>query len=222
MSQQPPNQGQPFPFQGNYPPPQQGYQQFPQSYPPPQHYQQPPMMQPAPTPAPKKRRTGLIIGVVVLVVALALCGIVGSVLSHGATAVSTTTATTGNTTTQAPVQTVSKIGDAVTVGSDWSVTINSVKANATGSNYVTPKAGMKFLIVALSMKNLSSKTQTVSSILLFTLRGDDGTKYDITIYPDAGSQIDGNVDAGQPAKGVIVYEVPVTQKHSISRLHPTS
>ena len=48
--------------------------------------------------------------------------------------------------------------------------------------------------------------------MLFTLRGDDGTKYDITIYPDAGSAIDGNVDAGQPAKGVIVYEVPNSAK----------
>ena len=58
------------------------------------------------------------------------------------------------------------------------------------------------------MKNLSAETQTVSSIVQFTLRGSDGTKYDVTIFPDAGSVIDGSVNAGQPAKGVIVYEVP--------------
>ena len=93
------------------------------------------------------------------------------------------------------------------VGTDWTVTVNSVKTSM-GGNYTTPKAGMRFLVLDLSMKNLSAETQAVSSIVQFTLRGDDGTKYDVTIYPDAGSIIDGKVDAGQPARGVIVYEVP--------------
>ncbi len=103
-----PQQGQ-FPQQG-YPqqqsyPQQQGYpQQFPQGYPQ-QQYQQPPMM-PPPTPPKKKSRKGLIIGAVVLVVALALCGGIGSTLSHSTTSTSTTTASTTSSATQAPQATV--------------------------------------------------------------------------------------------------------------------
>ena len=209
-NQQPP-QGQPFNPQypsGQYPPvPLQGY--------PPQQYQQPPMMSP-PTPAPKKKsRTGLIIGAVVLVVALALCGVVSSALSHGATATTGSTKvgnTTNATPTMIPTQATNyKVGDVVKVGDTWNVTLNSVKTSQ-GSSYVTPKTGNTFLILDVSMKNLSTQTQAISSVLLFTLRGDDGTKYDITIYPDAGSAIDGSVDAGQPAKGVMVYEVPSSVK----------
>ncbi len=94
------------------------------------------------------------------------------------------------------------------VGDAWNVTVESAKASA-GDTTFTPKSGMHYLILSLSMKNLTSENHTVSSIAQFTLRSNDGTKYDMTIYPDAGSQIDGDVDGGQPAKGVIVYEVPV-------------
>ena len=128
MSQQPPDQGQPFPFQGNYPPPQQGYQQFPQSYPQPQHYQQPPMMQP-PTCAKEethrthhrrgcaRRRTGVVRSRWFCV--LARCNRREHHYSDNRRTLPH----------KHLYSTVSKIGDAVTVGTDWSVTINSAKTS---------------------------------------------------------------------------------------------
>lgn len=63
-------------------------------------------MQP-PIPPKKKSRKGLIIGVIVLVVALALCGAIGSAFSHNATATTSTTANTvTDSATQAPQATV--------------------------------------------------------------------------------------------------------------------
>lgn len=213
--QYPSQQGQ-FPQQGYSQ--QQGYPQGqypPQGYPQ-QQYQQPPMM-PPPTP-PKKKRRGLLIGVIAVAVVLFACIGASYAASRGASVVTTTTTsskvgnTTGTTPTVIPTQATNyKVGDVVKVGDAWDVTLNSAKTSQ-GSSYVIPKAGKTFLILDMSMKNLSSKTQTISSILLFTLRDNDGTQYNITIYPDAGSQIDGTVDAGQPAKGVMVYEVPSSVK----------
>ena len=165
---------------------------------------------------PKKRSRGPLIAIGVIVAVLLVACIAAGVAAAsyiGKTATTTTTTTTtttssGVTPTAGSTQSKNhKIGDLVQVGTDWTVMVNSVKTSA-GSSYTTPKAGMKYLVIDLSMKNLSAEAQAVSSIVQFTLRGDDGTKYDVTIYPDAGSIIDGNVDAGQPAKGVIVYEVP--------------
>ena len=220
-----PPQGYPQYPQGQLPPqgipqpgqyqPQQRYDGPPQGYPqyPPQGYQQP--MQPVP----KKKGRGLLIAGIIIVVLLFGC------VGAGALAVSrispTTISNTGSskvgvangiTPTLGSTQTKGyKIGDVVQVGANWDVTLDGVKTSM-GSGYVTPTTGMKFLIVSLSMKNLSAETQTVSSIVQFTLRGDDGTKYEVTVYPDAGSIIDGSVDAGQPAKGIIVYNIPTTTK----------
>ena len=223
---QSPQQGQPFNPQfpsGQYPPQQgqiqqQGYQQFPQGYP--QQYQQPPMS-PASTLPKKKSRKGLIIGAIVLVVALALCGAIGSAFSHSATAVTSTTASsgkignsTGTTPTAIPTQASNyKVGDVVNVGNAWDVTVISAKADP-GNTIFQPKSGMQYLVLNLAMKNLTTENHTISSLIQFTLRSDDGTKYNVALYaPDGSSQIDGDVDGGQPAKGVISYEVP-TNVHS--------
>ena len=95
----------------------------------------------------------------------------------------------------------------------WDVTVVSAKADQ-GNNVFQPKSGMQYLVLNLAMKNLTTENHTISSLIQFTLRSDDGTKYDVALYaPDGTSQIDGDVNGGQPAKGVISYEVP-TNVHS--------
>ncbi len=79
-------QSQPFPFQSGYPPAQQDYQ----------------MPQPPVAPPKKKRGKGLIIGAIVLIAAIALCGIINTATSHGA---ATTTATTVPTKAAIPTAT---------------------------------------------------------------------------------------------------------------------
>ena len=201
MQQQPPNNQQ-YP-QGQMLPPQyplQGYQQQPIQ----------------PVPAPKKRGRGLLI--VGIVVAVIIFGCIGASLlaSHGATATNTGsskvgTTDSGTTPTAQPTQASNyKVGDVVRVGNSWDITVLSAKSD-NGNDTFQPKSGMRYLVLSLAMKNLTSENHTISSIIQFTLRSDDGTKYDTSLYaPDGTTQIDGDVNGGQPAKGVIVYEVPKT------------
>lgn len=108
IMQQPPNSGYPNwqQEQPQNPFPNAQQQPYSQHQPP---YQQPwpqaqyPNLQAMPPVQPivkKKRRTGLFIGLGVLVVALAICAIIGTAMSNAASNVATTTTTTSNTTTQ--------------------------------------------------------------------------------------------------------------------------
>jgi Domain of unknown function (DUF4352) len=103
-----------------------------------------------------------------------------------------------------------KVGNQVKVGNNWIITVNSAKTDA-GSEFNKPqKANDVFLIFSISAKNASSQEQIISSFAQFTLLDSTGQKYDLTIDTDAGSTLDGKVEAGQTLKGAIAYEVPKT------------
>ena len=125
-----PQQPQQFPS-GQYPSQQFPSGQFPpqgQSFP--QQYQQygQPQSQFVPPPAPKKKsKKGLIIGIVALVVAVALCGIIGTAVSHGNSTPTTTgsSAQSASTGTWKTTHTYTGNGSKKTatfqVGSDWKI-----------------------------------------------------------------------------------------------------
>lgn len=103
MQQQPPQGWEPPPNQQwtQYPPQQQSPQQPPPDWPPQQYSQQIPPQQyppqfPIQPPPKKKSRKGLWIGLAVLVLLLALCGVIGSGLSKSNTASTTPVTTTSS------------------------------------------------------------------------------------------------------------------------------
>lgn len=105
-----------------------------------------------------------------------------------------------------------KVGQTVTVGNTWQVTVLTAQTSA-GSQFNTPqKAGDVFLVFTISVKNISSQSQTMSSALLWTVQDSTGQKYDETIDADAGSTLDGTVRVGSLLKGAIAYEVPKSIK----------
>ncbi len=208
MSNQPPN-NEPWrqPPNTSYPPQQ--------PYPGNQPYPQQPMYSPPPK---KKSRTWL--WIVLGVVGVLVLGCIGvSALVFNA-AKSTTNATistlatdvaTTTSNTPAPSNTQHfAVGQVVKVGDTWDVTVNSAKTSK-GSGFSTPqKAGDVFLVFSITVKNLSSQEQTISSALSFNLLDSTGQKYTETIYPDAGATLDGKVAAGSLLKGSIAYEVPAS------------
>ena len=122
----------------------------------------------------------------------------------------TGTATSGTTrATSKPALSHFGVGQTVQVGDTWTVILDSAKTS-TGSQYVKPKEGSVYVLVTISMKNVSNKEQNISSALNFSLQDSSGQKYTETIYPDAGSAPDGKVEAGSPLKGTLVYEVPAS------------
>lgn len=155
----------------------------------------------------------------IAVLALVACG--GEANTGATVVVSTpaaTSATAGTTpipteapTSETPTVTLPRhftIGQTINVGNTWLVSVLSAKTS-TGSAYNRPlHTGNMFLIITISMKNLSDQEQIVSSLGMFNVSDQDGQKYQIGLYADAGTVLDGKVEAGSPIKGVLVYEIP--------------
>lgn len=142
--------------------------------------------------------------IIVLLFWLAACG---SSTSNTGTAATSTPASAATTATPTASNQHFKVGQVVKVGDTWQVTISSVKPSQ-GGQYFKPKAGMVWLIFSITVKNISTSEQNISSELNFHLQDVSGQKYTETIDPDAGATLDGKVEVGSPSKGVIVYEVP--------------
>lgn len=119
----------------------------------------------------------------------------------------TTTGGSGGTSTSAPKH--FKVGDQVKVGSTYVVTVNSVKTSA-GDDISKPKAGNTFLVVDVTLKNVSSAEQNVSSLLSFDLKDGTGQKYTETIVTGA-TPPDGKIEPGDQLRGQLPYEVPASQ-----------
>jgi hypothetical protein len=187
-------------------PSQQPYSQDPPQQP---YYPPPPVAQP-----PRKRRTWL--WVVLGVLALLVLGCVGVVALAGrgvqTSTTNTGTAPNGNTpaATQGQPQGSQhfKVGEQVQVDDTWQVTVQSAKTSNGSGFYKPQKSGDVFLIFIVSMKNISSQEQTVSSLVQWSVQDSTGQKYSPTLDPDAGASLDGKVEAGSPLKGSLVYEIP--------------
>jgi len=209
-----PPQGQP-----GYPPP--GYPQGQPGYPPPGY----PQGQP-----PKKSKKGLWITLGCIIGAVVLCSVIANAASHSNTGTkvsetsSSTTKSTNDTTTSSqspsqPSQQHFKVGDTVKVGDTWQAVVNSVKTD-DGGEYSGLKSGDTYLVVDVSLTNLSSTEQNVSSILYFTLQDSTGQKYDQGIDINAGATLDGKVEAGQPLRGSLTYEVPASIHNFVLHFSP--
>ena len=121
----------------------------------------------------------------------------------------TGTAVTG--TVPAPAQASHfKVGDQVKVGTDWLVTVNSATSNK-GDDTDQPKAGDVYLVIDVSLKNLSSQSQTISSLLNFKVKDSTGQEYDEALTINLGTPPNGDVAAGDVLRGQISYEVPAAQ-----------
>ena len=67
-----------------------------------------------------------------------------------------------------------------------------------------------YLVIDLTMKNLSSQEQNVSSLAQFTFQDATGQQYDEALT-DIGHPPDGKVEAGGILRGQLTYEVPTSQ-----------
>ena len=89
--------------------------------------------------------------------------------------------------------------------------VNSAKTDS-GGQYSSLKSGDVYLLVDVSLTNISSKEQVTSSLGDWKLTGTDGQAYSTSFFSDAPSAPDGKVEPGSPAKGTLAYEVPSSVK----------
>jgi pSer/pThr/pTyr-binding forkhead associated (FHA) protein len=121
-----------------------------------------------------------------------------------------TTQPTAQPTTQPSTQPTqpggNTIGKAVQVGNTWVVTVNNVKTSP-GSEFTKPKSGNIFIVVDVSVKNISSSDQSVSSLLMFNLKNATGQLY-TEAFTEFTNPPDGTVTPNSLLRGQLVYEVP--------------
>jgi hypothetical protein len=144
-----------------------------------------------------------------LFIVVPLCIIIAALLACGST--SNTGTTSGSSTAPATSQHF-KVGDTVTVGSTWKTTANGIKTD-DGGQFSALKSGDTYVLVDISLTNLSGSEQNVSSLANFTFKDSTGQKYDESIDPNVnGGTPDGKVASGDTLRGTLTYEVPASQK----------
>ena len=111
-----------------------------------------------------------------------------------------------------------RVGQQVTIGSDWQVTVNSAKTSH-GNTYSTPSADNVFLIVDVTLRNTATTQQDISSAANFSLQDATGQQYMETFVSNE-TPPDGKVTAGSLLRGQLSYEVPQTQTQFTFHFQP--
>ncbi len=158
-------------------------------------------------------RAAVVAGLCVLAVTVIGCGHrFGWGVAHS------TSATASKPTTPPVTQVHFQVGQQATIGDTWVVTVNSVAASP-GNATDKPKAGTTFVVIDVSLRNISSQPQQVSSLLEFRLADSTGALY-TEMVTSFGAPPNGTVNSAGATRGRLVFETPVTQHDFVFSFEP--
>lgn len=223
----PPTPPPPYPSTGYGQPPYTGTPPSSPNYTQPDQ-QWPNYVPPTQSGGPRKPNSKTLIIAAAILVCVIVIGIFGAVLAsqHPTTTNTNSTPTTGAATTPGTTPTINnttpttvsstpptttssgtgQIGQPIAVGG-YTVTVNSAKTS-TGDDIYHPKSGNTYLVIDVSVKNTSTASQDISSLLNFELQDSTGQKYQET-FTDIGTPPDQtSLQPGGIIRGQLVYEVP--------------
>lgn len=151
---------------------------------------------------------------------LAACGDAATGNTDQGTVVTPTSTSSQPTPTPPPSH--FKTGQTVKIG-EWEVTVNSVKAS-NGANGVTTDPGKKFIIINVTLHNVGTKPQDVSSAINFKLKQSDGTQgtndsFSSTLLGGSPAP-DGSVAPDDKLRGDLVFTVATAEKHLTFTFQP--
>lgn len=102
------------------------------------------------------------------------------------------------------------MGETVTFNSIWQITVNSVQTSP-GQGFDQPKAGDQYLLLDVTLVNISNSEQEVASSFNFTLRDTEGREIEMAFVDFASPPPSGKVEPQQKIRGTLPYEVPQSQ-----------
>jgi hypothetical protein len=133
-------------------------------------------------------------------------------------ACSTTPTTTGPSLDNTPTATPSlhvKLGQAVKVEDTWQITLNNAMTSskvkdAKGKSVKPSIQGDVFLVLTVSLQNITSDPQDAAPSQQFSLKDSSGHqyRYDPAINSSAVKNLAGAIDPATTANGTLVYQVP--------------
>ncbi|MBX5457247.1 MAG: DUF4352 domain-containing protein [Thermogemmatispora sp.] len=103
-----------------------------------------------------------------------------------------------------------KVGEAVTFNNTWQITLNSVQTSP-GQGFDQPQAGDQYLLLDITLLNVSNDEQEVAADFNFTLRDTEGREIQMAFVSFASPPPTGKVEPQQKIRGTLVYEVPQSQ-----------
>jgi hypothetical protein len=136
--------------------------------------------------------------------------------------VATGNTTTGSSPTATPVSSSSsstssssgsvhhKVGEAVNFNNTWQITLNSVQTSP-GQGFDQPKAGDQYLLLDVTLQNVSNDEQEVAADFNFTLRDTEGREIQMAFVGFVSPPPTGKVEPQQKIRGTLAYEVPQSQ-----------
>lgn len=111
-----------------------------------------------------------------------------------------------------------KVGETV-VFDGVEITLNELRLEA-GGEYDTPDEG-KFVVANITVENTTGEEITVSSMLNFELKDDEGYSYSTTfLLEGVKAQLDGSVEAGGKLRGEIPFDVPEAERYELHYADP--
>lgn len=100
------------------------------------------------------------------------------------------------------------IGDEVKIGS-FTVKIYGVQDPVPPtSDFIKPEDGKRWVGVDTEVKNISSKSQTVSSILCYELKDSENHTYSVALFDVEPKAPEGDLAPDELKRGIVVFEVP--------------
>ena len=101
------------------------------------------------------------------------------------------------------------VGDVIAMGTT-NITINEVLYPA-GDQFNQPNAGFKFLVVDITIENLSATAISVSTLLQMSVKDSSSQKYDVDLMASVasgGTTPDGELAPGEKLRGQVGFQVP--------------
>jgi hypothetical protein len=150
-------------------------------------------------------RHKIITGILVIIVAF---GLIGAARSSQPTKVGNTNTpgASGKQETAKPTTQTYKIGDVVDLDGK-TIVVNGVAPYTSNNQFLTPKAGNKFVSVDVTLAN-SSKDAFNYNVLNFRLQDDKDYTYSNAVSDQEPYLTTGAVQPGEKVRGFITYEIP--------------
>jgi hypothetical protein len=101
------------------------------------------------------------------------------------------------------------VGDVFAMGTT-NITVNEIQY-PTGDDFNKPNAGFKFLVVDITIENISTTAINVSTLLQMSVKDASGQKFDVdfsTSMALGGSSPDGEIAPGEKLRGKVDFQVP--------------
>ena len=98
------------------------------------------------------------------------------------------------------------VGDTLDAGDGVTVTLHSVSYADEDSMGSAPDKG-HFLVADYTINNDSSEDLSISSLLCFSVAGDSGVDYNMSIWGPYTNSLDGSAKAGRKLTGQIAFDV---------------